>query len=291
MQAKEGRTNNHTEKGTVLLVVLMLISILVVIAIEGFRSTQVDLSSAYLFGNGLAAQNLNRSALNYAQALLAYDGKENSFDHFGEIWAHPKNQNEIKRPSIEKGSFSLHIIDESGKLPINFIAPGNPASKESDHKEVSQDHKIYQNILKQLLLHDPFNLEKEKSEKLIKSLVDWINKDEQEENEAGSENMIDEYYADFDNTNSSKDAPMTFISELLLVEGVDEKLYYGANNQPGLKDLLTVHNEKGKININTASTYLLQAMVPSSVHRDTAKEFAQNMQAYQIDSMLMKSLK
>jgi general secretion pathway protein K len=274
-------TDSTQEQGTVLLVVLMIISLLVVVAIEGFRSTQVDISSAYLFAHGLEAGNINRSALAYAQALLAYDRKQNNFDHYGDLWAKPQKQNKIQRPESNRGSFALRVIDESGKLPINYLAGADQREGQKTNKD--QNQIIYQSILRRILTHKPFSLEKDNADELLNSLVDWISKDEQENDDPEKEPK--EYYADFQDSNNTKDSPFTFISELLLVKGISKELYYGNSKEPGLKDLLTVHSDNGKININTASTYLLQAMVPDSVHWDTAVKFAQNMKSYRQDNM------
>ena len=45
--------------------------------------------------------------------------------------------------------------------------------------------------------------------------------------------------------------PLTSLAELRLIRGVSASLYVGTEENPGLKDLLTVYSD-GKINVNTA---------------------------------------
>ena len=53
--------------------------------------------------------------------------------------------------------------------------------------------------------------------------------------------------------------PFVAIEEVMYLTGVDEALWYGTNNHPGLRDLVTVWGD-GRINVNTASADVLRCI-------------------------------
>ena len=74
-------------------------------------------------------------------------------------------------------------------------------------------------------------------------------------------------------------ASVQLLEELFRVEGVDDEIYFGKDDEPGLKDLLTTFTD-GKIYINTASEAVLQ-LIPG-VDTQVAKEIASMLQAKKV---------
>jgi type II secretory pathway component PulK len=117
-------------------------------------------------------------------------------------------------------------------------------------------------------------------EAAVASILDWIDGDDVP-NPDGAEN---DYYSGLEAAYSCKNGPIDNIEELLLVKGISLEIYYGSNpdegdshlnetsadaaefiegvpqnSVAGLCDLLTVYGD-GKININTASKQVLDAL-------------------------------
>ncbi|MCF8107560.1 MAG: type II secretion system minor pseudopilin GspK [Desulfohalobiaceae bacterium] len=293
--------SSSAQSGVVLIVVLMLIAILVVVALESFRHAQVDMSNAYYFQDQLQARGLARSGLNLAKVLLAEDQNDNQSDHLGEPWGRPLEQDDIPLPDIEPEELDLRILDETGKFPINFLVHKAPekennkpqednATKQNTAKDQTEGklNTTYARIFLQMLMHEPFSLPKEKAEALLESIKNWIDEDTVLEQEAETE---DDFYLDKETSYKSKNSPLDTVGELLLIQGITDKLYYGSEDTPGLRDLVTVYSPEGKININTASQTILQAMVNPSLDWETAQSFAKAMLEYRREAMHYDFLK
>jgi len=57
-----------------------------------------------------------------------------------------------------------------------------------------------------------------------------------------------------------KEKSFRVVEELLSVDGIDEDLFYGKEDDPGLIDFITVWG-RGKVNVNTASEEVLEALI------------------------------
>lgn len=71
--------------------------------------------------------------------------------------------------------------------------------------------------------------------------------------------------------------PFDALSELLLVKGVTEDIYFGTGEERGMKDLLTIYGPKEfKLNINTADEKILEAILElSNINKIIAQDIVQ----------------
>lgn len=258
------------KSGAALILALLMISILVVFVLEAMRAMQVEGASARHLQDSLRAEGVAKSGVNIAISLLRADLEENEVDHLGEPWGLLPEPDALPVALPEDGSLEGKVEDEAGKFPINFLV---------DSEGKTQD--TYRQVLTRLLTNPPFEMEEEEAKGLVAAIRDWLDKDDEPTGEFGGEA---DYYQSLEQPYASRNGSLTSLAELGLIRGMTESLYFGKEDQPGLKDLLTVYSD-GKININTAGPLILQALVGESVSQDTAAEWAENILAYRQEPM------
>ena len=259
------------QSGAALILVLLLVSILVVLVVETMRAMQVEGAGARHFQNSLQAEGVAKSGLNLAKALLAEDLAENEVDHLGEPWAQVVAEPDKLQVALpEGGTLEGKVEDEAGKFPINYLV--NEEGKLQD---------IYQQVLTRMLTNNPFQLEQEEAQGLVNAISDWLDKDDESTGELGAEA---DYYQNLEYPYECKNGPLTTLAELRLVRGMSEELYLGTGENPGLREVLTVHSN-GKVNLNTAGPLVLKALVGQDISEDTAEAWAESVVAYREEPM------
>jgi len=258
------------DSGAALILVLLMVSILVVLVLETMRAMQVEGASSRHFKDSLQAEGVAKSGVSLVISLLAKDLAENEVDHLGEPWAKVTEPDALPVELPEDGTLEGKVEDESGKFPINYLVDAN--GKPQD---------IYQKVLIGILANTPFQVEEEEAKALVNAITDWLDKDDEPAGEFGAET---DYYQSLEHPYACKNGPFTSLAELQLVRGMTEALYYGSENNPGLRDLLTLYSN-GKVNINTAGPLILRALVSKSVSEDTAQAWAESVVAYREEPM------
>jgi general secretion pathway protein K len=242
-----------------------MVSILVVLVLETLRAMQVEEAGSRYHRDSLQAEALARSGVNLAMAVLAKDLEENGVDHPGEPWAAVPLPDSLPVPPPQTGTLAGQVNDEAGKFPINYLV-----------NERGTVRPAYRQVLERLLGSDPFGLDPVEVRALVVAITDWLDPDDEPTGELGAET---DYYQSLGRTRGCRNGPLTALSELRLVRGMTGELYLGRGGDPGLKDLLTVFSD-GRININTASPLILQAMVSPVVSPQTAATWAESVVAF-----------
>ncbi|MCF8037765.1 MAG: type II secretion system minor pseudopilin GspK [Desulfohalobiaceae bacterium] len=285
MRKKKNRKKEKDQpeqQGSILVLVLLIISVLVVMVLESMHQMQVEATSSKIYAASVQGRALARSGLEFTKYLLTRDQEmdqeeENSkSDHYGEFWAGFLDQEEVEPPLFTTGELNATLVDEQGKFPINALVDENG------------NYRIeYREVLARLLHNEVFSLEPERIEEILYSLKDWLDADDEPESEElGAEK---DYYIFQEKDYECKNAELSTLGELTLIRGIDQELYHGQDEKPGLKDLLTVHSD-GKININTAPVEILAALVKPDFSDDMAMEFAQDIVKYRQDPNNFDSL-
>ncbi len=269
VKARERGRRNH-EQGAALILVLLMISVLVVVAVETLRAMQVEEAGARYFQDSFQAEALAKSGVHVAMALLLKDGEENQVDHLGEPWAQVGQAGSEALPLGEIGTLEGRVMDESGKYPINALVDDKGALRPG-----------HQQVLERLLTNPPFQMEAEEAKALTAAIKDWLDPDDEPTEGGGAES---DYYQSQAKPHGCKNGPMTSLAELLLVRGMTEAIYHGKEGGPGLKDLVTVYGG-GRININTAGPEVLQALLSPSTPPETAANWVENVIAYRKEPM------
>ena len=155
-----------------------------------------------------------------------------SYDAMKDTWA-------MDLPALEVGAGALQVkmVDEEGKIAVNRLVGSNGV-------DVNKDVEDRLRSLIERLGGKP---------EIVDALIDWMDVNDDIAGTAGAEE--DAYR---DSGYQVKNGPLDSIDELLLVKGFDKEVLYDQK----LSEYLTVAPvTDGKINVNTASSGVLQAVL------------------------------
>ena len=216
------------ERGMVLLLVLVVITLLSALLSEFAFSTLVDLRLTETFRDTTRAEYLARGGITAGQMLLQTDN--NSYDARDpeELWSVG-----VQEYPLAEGNISITIEDLDGRLLLNKLVDqaGNPDS-----------------LYRERFIRLCSELGLDNSEALADALIDWLDPD-QVRSPAGAE---DNDYLTEDPAYEATDGPLLSFDELRLVRGFNSATV----------ELLRPHVSvfgSGKLNINTASPELLRS--------------------------------
>jgi general secretion pathway protein K len=142
--------------------------------------------------------------------------------------------------------YEVRITDESGKIPINKV-----------------DEALLTKVVTNLLVGPNSQVRgidrraQGAVAEVVDAILDWRDPDNLPRMH-GAEN---EYYLAGKRGYPAKNAYFDDPQELLLVKGVTPELFYGVDGGPGLRDVISVHNRSGSINVRTMTGPVLQAML------------------------------
>jgi general secretion pathway protein K len=227
------------ERGIALLLTLLVLTLLVALILEFDAEARREYRDAAAFRDNFKATVLARAAVQAARGTLQQDlAKDRKagqfFDSSTDLWALP-----IREYAIGDGLLTGQIEDERGKLNLNDLAAGGDAiAKKARVQRVKR--------LFELLQINP---------DLVDAIVDWVDQDETPE-PAGAESI---YYQTLRPSYRAANAPLQTLLELRLIKGMTPDI------MAKLSKLVTVYPHEGqsKVNLNTASLLVLQALDPS----------------------------
>lgn len=245
------------ETGLALVLALLFIVLLSVLVVNFSYDGQIEASFAENRGNGFEAHLAARSGVARGLGLLAEDLLPENTDGDLDLayldttldpWYYGNAFDALNDYSYMRTSVS----DEYGKINLNALLDN------------TQDPPVEREPLVTALRE--FFLERDPeadADMLVDSILDWIDSgDDDEERPAGAET---DFYEAAEIPYPCKNGPMDSIEELLLIQGMTEKLYWGdpeVEEQMPLPEYLTVHGDwNGRINVNTASLEVLAALI------------------------------
>lgn len=145
-----------------------------------------------------------------------------------------------------------------------------------------QVRSAYRDAFVRLLQGPSLALEEEEAEDVADAVVDWLDPDGKVAGEDDGEEET--YYQDLATPYEPADGAFHFLGELRLVRGITPELFLGVGEKPGLADLVRIHGP-GEVNINTADTDVLQALVQGDWDLEARLEVVRAMIAYRREPM------
>ncbi len=217
------------QRGFVLITVLLVIAILFPLVLAFNSRVQVNLLQADNFRNSVQAVRLARSGVEGAIGILKAD--DASYDTLRDTWA-------IDFPSLAlgEGKVEVKIRDEDSKIPINQLLHSNGVDVNRDVEQ----------RLRSLIIRLGGRPE------VVDALIDWMDADDTVTAPEGAEDV---YYKE--HGYRCKNGPIDSLDELAMVKGFDKELLVDRQ----LAQYLTAAQTDGKINVNTASTDVLYAVL------------------------------
>lgn len=240
-QAKWTTGMKTRHKGTILVATLWIITILSIMAIGiGFRISMEARLSKYNMER-LKASGLANAGVALCQDLLSKD--TNDFDSIGqcgltlssEQLAKGGPEGIFKDAGLgEEGTFTISYRNEDGGQAFGMV-------DEERKINVNTNDPLLQDALKSLFSGNA---------EIAAAIIDWRDVNT-EPSQGGAE---DEYYGSLEYPYKCKNGDFAVIEELLLVRGMTRDMY------DSVKGYVTVWGDSGKININTASKRVLEAL-------------------------------
>jgi general secretion pathway protein K len=211
----------QSQSGLALLMVLMIFALVSVLATAMIEQQSMDIQRTT---SRLATQQARAFAWGVESVVrsgMYLDWDDNpDIDHYLEQWA-------IDRTfPMDEGSVFVHIVDAQGLFNLNWLAPA------------ASNHKVWQQRFERLLK----NLGLDTT--LASTLANWFNKDSQ----------ADDLYSRMEVPYRAAYRTCTHISELLLLDGMDEDSYLK------LEPYITCLPVTTQLNVNTAVDQVLAAL-------------------------------
>ncbi|MGQ9695496.1 MAG: type II secretion system minor pseudopilin GspK [Thermodesulfobacteriota bacterium] len=230
------RGNN--QKGVALILTLLILTILVVVGLEMNRSLRVEASLAGNFRDLTQAGYIAKSGVEAARALLQDD--DQTYDALNERWAHFEMLSLFSSQLFAEGYFAGKINDEHAKFNPNFLVDAYGMVNLKKRNQLER--------LLVILGHDG---------KVIDAILDWLDPDDQRR-PLGAER---DYYEMEKKIKGPANGPLSNLQEMMLIKGMDQKIFYGSEDKEGLGKYLTLYSN-GRININTAPLPVLMSLSP-----------------------------
>jgi type II secretory pathway component PulK len=277
------RRNRHGREGVALVLTLLLIVLLTVLVTEFAYEIQVDASRIGQQSSTTEAYFAARSAIALSMSVLAADlvageseaqqgaaaeGSGGMYDGLDEPWAADDVVVEFNESMV-----AVHMTDEYGKINLNALLY-------EDEGGVEREFTPLVDALRYL-----FDT-RSREWSPVDAILDWLDADDF----ARPYGFENDHYQSLDPPIVCKNGPMDSLEELLLIPGVIEAVYFGEPDdeaaqeegeveQAPLAEVLTVHGHpEGRVNINTATGAVLEAMFAADPRQGGAGMADQVMQ-------------
>src|SRR3990167_18785 len=277
-----GKNELTGESGVALLIVISAILIITIVIVEMTFNAQIFNALTRNRLESLQATELSKTGIEMAILELniykqitdklkgkdaiqkALRGQAKKLLNFGFLYPPPITEElsesmksefeELEKKSALRGSVKSKIADLGGRINLNNFAKS---------KELSDATRFLLNSLLNLETNkDPVAREKYRDvnvANIVNNIADYIDPDRNKTG-GGEENL---WYQRQTPSRFAKNLPLDVITELKLIEGIDENIY------SLLVDKVTIYGEK--ININTAPKEILVALMPSIDEKELAE--------------------
>ena len=216
------------ESGVALLITLLVLVLIVVLAMEIFRTGSRAAQTGAYGRDSIRATLLAEGGVAAATVALREDAKNNSYDTLDEVWSRPV-------PPIELGDGDILVTveDEERKFNLNkLVLPNGNAPDE-------QKLAVFRRLLEVLDIEPS----------LADAVVDWLDNDDTSR-VGGAESS---YYLSLPFPYRAKNDFFDTLEELRLVRGMTAERF------GKLSPFVTIHSS-GRVNINTAPKEILMAL-------------------------------
>ena len=233
------------QRGMVLLLVLVVVTLLAALLSEFSFSSLVDLRLAETFRDSSRAYYLANGGVRAGRMLLQDD--KNEYDGPDELWS----LGVVGYP-VADGTVSITIDDLSGKIDLNELVNNGV-----NINPVIKDRCLA--LFTDLKLADPAGL--------VDALIDWLDDNGDSQEPLGAESS---YYEGLPHPYPAHNGPLASLDELLLVKGFDQKVLDTIRPHVTVysSNVTTNNNTYGMINVNSASKEVLMSLASNMDAQD-----------------------
>jgi general secretion pathway protein K len=222
-----------SQKGIALPLVLWTITVLMAVVFSFAFAARTDLRMTMNFRESMQKKFLAEAGIERGLMEISY---RNFFAGMGpaqtdlQVW---RIDGTPYSDTMGKGSYTVSIVDESGKISINALTDASGI------------------LLKNLLVR--LEVKPETADTIVDSILDWKDGDDLHRlNGAESD-----YYMSLPNPYHAKNADFETPEELLMVKGMTEDILFGNGTVKGLLPFITVYSKHAGVNLAAAPREVL----------------------------------
>jgi general secretion pathway protein K len=235
------------QSGVAVITAVLVLALAATAAISISANYQLNMRRTENAFNSGQAWAYAKGAEEWAMAILARDQKDSpGYDGFDEAWW---NNDEPLVFPLPGGLIEGKLEDAQGKLNVNLLKQGSTLNAGMKVR--------FERLFAKLDI----------SPGLVCAIIDWIDSDLDPECSEGAEADI---YSSLDAPYLPADQPMSDISELRLVHGITEEMYFKL-----LPHITALSDVNTPLNVNTASAEVLETLgpnIPSGVGQELVEE-------------------
>jgi len=251
---KQKIKHKENEKGIVLIIVLIVIAILTIVVTDFTFSTHIDLEISNNTLNDIKAQYIAKSGVSVVSSVM----KGNNLEDLGdlssvtgdvEVGSEGNNIWSLNVPAfpVGDGVVTMTVQDERSKINLNSLV--NQTTNKVDFQVLAALTELFRNL----------EVETDKSELFIASLINWVDKTiKGAQNDQDPRGAAGNFYNTLDNPYTIKDGPLDSLDEIRMIEGMDEDFY----NK--IIDYVTIYPINKQVNFSTASKPVMIAILKAA---------------------------
>jgi len=250
---KKSLNHKDNEKGIVLIIVLIIVAILTIIVTDFTFSTHIDLEISNNTLNDIKAQYIAKSGVSVVSSVM----KNNNLEDLGDLSSiagdlEVGSSNSLWSLNVPAfpvgdGIVTMSVEDERSKINLNALVSSN--TNKIDFQVLEALTELFRNL----------NVETDKSEIFIASLINWVDKSiKGAQNDQDPRGAAGTFYSSLENPYKIKDGPLDSLDEIRMIEGMDEDFY------SKVKDYLTVYPINKQVNFSTASKPVMIAILKAA---------------------------
>ncbi len=267
MRLPEVKNTLRQNRGLAIIMTLMIITLLVSVVMEINQRVRAGGHSAMLFRDRMILSQMAMSGINIGRAILVDDKKNTETDSLQETWADPEAvAGIVARFPFENGRVDLKITDLRGRIQVNALVDY------PDGVNFNENQKLLWYRFWQLIdAYEGIDYDIEPMV-IINAVKDWLDAND-DGAVTGLEGAESDYYQSLNPPYSCRNGPIIDINELALVKGIAPEIFLDPESGAGLAASVTTFGMTdvkqgegftfdGKININTAPSFVVSALLP-----------------------------
>lgn len=262
----------RAQKGTVLIVVLLIVAVMSGIAVSFASDFQHSIARAQqrLYTGQLKQYwfSIEHFAVWGLSKDLEEDQQNNGkkpYDHLQELWSTVK----VEAP-LDAGFATATLEDAQSRFNLNVLS-GRPEKFKANGSFVERFTVAQRRFIRLLQTNEDLGIDTAQAESITQAVIDWIDSDSDVSGLGGAESS---YYSGLENAYRPANQNFVSTSELRLVKGVTPELY------DYLKDLvIALPDSNAGINVNTAKLPIMRSITEQSAQEPLSVEDGNTMVA------------
>jgi general secretion pathway protein K len=245
------------QKGTVLIIALLVVAIITGLAIDFSSRFQLSVSRGE---NRLFTNQIQQSLFSLESASMwalredkedDIENNQKNYDHLDEDWAAAEQYAALIQAEFGAVQINeLSIEDVQGRFNLNQL--GVRAEKFKSSEPFETRYTAQEKRFIRLLQTVPNNVVgSSEAEAVTQAVMDWIDSDNNVTGVGGAES---DYYSSLDEPYRAANQPFVSVTELRLIQGITEEIY------EHIEPLVIALPDQSGININTAPAEIMRTL-------------------------------